>query len=93
MVPEEDVVGGESYRLSNSEGEADSVHTSDTNTTSSTAQTHTTTNTDSQVFSQGSRQFVVLCYQLGQSYQNLKPKSVFGHMVGHDDTSNFVAIM
>ena len=57
MVPEEDVVGGESYRLSNSEGQADSVHTSDTNTTSSTAQTHTTTNTDSQVFSQGSRQF------------------------------------
>merc|ERR1719357_1462314 len=48
MVPEEDVVGGESYRLSNSEGEADSVHTSDTNTASSTAQTHTTTNTDNQ---------------------------------------------
>ena len=57
MVPEEDVVGGESYRLSNSEGQADLVHTSDTNTTTSTAQTHTTTNTDSQVFSQGSGQF------------------------------------
>merc|ERR1719334_1481408 len=48
MVPEEIVVGGESYRLSNSEGRADSVHTSDTNTTTSTTQTHTTTNIDSQ---------------------------------------------
>ena len=57
MVPEEDVVGGESYLLSNSDGQAESVHTSHTNSTTSTAQTHTATNTDSQVFSQGSRQF------------------------------------